>query len=82
MRPNVFVEEKMEKQISVWSYRLGLVSVALTIVLRGVAIFGTFPSLGSATGASLSYNTFLHGSILLLVLSIASKVVSEWNAKS
>jgi hypothetical protein len=72
----------MEKQISVWSYRLGLVSVALTIVLRGLAAIGIFPNLVPAAGAPISYNTFLRGGMLLLVLSIASSVVGGSHAKS
>jgi hypothetical membrane protein len=72
----------MEKQISVWSYRLGLVSVALTIVLRGLAAIGIFPNLVPAAGAPISYNTFLRGGMLLLVLSIASSVVGRSGAKS
>jgi hypothetical membrane protein len=62
----------METQISVWSYRLGLVGVALTGILRGLASIGVFPNLTPDAEAPISYSTFLHGSILLLVLSIAS----------
>jgi hypothetical protein len=72
----------MEKQISVWSYRLGLVCVVLTILLRGLAGIGIYPNLVPAIGAPISYNTFLRGAILLLVLSIASRLLSGWRADS
>ena len=73
----------MEKQISIWSYRLGLVCVVLTVVMRVLAMVGVFAGPATATGASsIGYNTFLHGSILLLVLSIASNVVSGGQSKS
>jgi hypothetical protein len=72
----------MEKHISVWSYWLGLVCVVLTILLRGLACFGIYPNLVPAAGASVSYYTFLRGGILLLLLSIASGLLSGWRAKS
>ena len=73
----------MEKQISIWSYRLGLVCVVLTVVMRVLAMVGVFAGPATAAGASsIGYNTFLHGSILLLVLSIASNVVSGGQSKS
>jgi hypothetical protein len=76
------MEEKMEKQISIWSYRLGLVCAVLTILLRGLACFGIYPNLVPAAGASISYNTFLRGAVMLLVLSIASSFPSGSAAKS
>jgi hypothetical protein len=66
----------MEKRIAIWSYRLGLVCAVLTIVLRGLAAFGMFPILVPASGAFVSYNTFLRGGVLLLVLSIASSLLA------
>jgi len=67
----------MERQISLWSFRLGLLCVILTVLLRGLAIFGVFPNLVPAMGAPVSYNTFLRGGVLLLVLSIASSLMSN-----
>jgi hypothetical protein len=72
----------MEKQISIWSYRLGLVSVVLTILLRGLACFGIYPNVVPASGASISYYTFLRGGVLLLLLSIASSLISGWHTHS
>ena len=72
----------MEKQISIWSYRLGLVCVVLTIVLRGLACFGIYPNIVPLAGAPISYNTFLRGAVMLLVFSIASGLLSGESAKS
>jgi hypothetical protein len=72
----------MEKHISIWSYRLGLVCAVLTIVLRGLACFGIYPNIVPQAGASVSYNTFLRGAVMLLVLSIASGLLSGGSAKS
>lgn len=72
----------MEKQIAIWSYRLGLVSVVLTILLRGLACFGIFPDFVPAAGANVSYYTFLRGSILLLVLSAASSLLDGRRSNS
>ena len=72
----------MEKHIATWSYRLGLVSVVLTILLRGLACFGIYPDLVPAAGANVSYYTFLRGSILLLVLSAASSLLNGRSANS
>lgn len=72
----------MEKQISIWSYRLGLACVVLTILLRGLACFGIYPNLVPQTGAFVSYNTFLRGAIMLLVLSVASSLLGKGSANS
>jgi len=72
----------MEKQISVWSYRLGLVCVVMTILMRGLACFGIYPNLVPASGASVSYYTFLRGGVLLLLLSTASSLLCGWRANS
>ena len=66
----------MEKRIAIWSYWLGVLSTVLTIVLRGLAAFGVFPILAPSSGASVSYYTFLRGGVLLLVLSIASSLLT------
>jgi len=70
----------MEKQIAVVSYWLGVVSTVLTIVFRALAAFGIWPDLVPAEGAPISYYTFLRGAILLFLLSIASRQISEWRA--
>ena len=65
----------MEKQISIWSYWLGLACACLTVLFRALAAFGIYPNLVPEAGAPISYNTFLYGAILLLLLSIASHQV-------
>jgi hypothetical protein len=66
----------MEKQISVWSYRLGLLSTVVTLAMRGLAWIGFTGSFGSAKGVAIGYNSFLHGAILFLLLSAAASLVS------
>ena len=66
----------MEKRIAIWSYWLGVLSTVLTIALRGLAAVGVFPILVPASGAFVSYYTFLRGGVLLLVLSIASSLLT------
>jgi hypothetical protein len=66
----------MEKRIAIWSYWLGVLCAVLTIVLRGLAAFGLFPMLVPASGAFVSYSTFLLGGVLLLALSIASSLLT------
>ena len=75
-------EGKMEKQISIWSYWLGLACALLTIVLRGLASFGIYPDLVPAAGAQVSYNTFLRGAILFLLISMASSLLQSWHTRS
>jgi hypothetical protein len=41
-------------------------------VLRALASFGIYPNLVPQAGASVSYNIFLCGAILLLLLSVRS----------
>jgi hypothetical protein len=66
----------LEKQLSVASYWLGLVSLILAVVFRllatmGVAIWGSSP------GANpISYLTFFHGAEVFLLLSIASSAIA------
>jgi uncharacterized membrane protein YgdD (TMEM256/DUF423 family) len=68
----------MEKRIASWSYWAGLVCVAITIILRALAAFGIWPVLVPMGGAFVSYYTFLRGSVMLLLLSIASAQLSAW----
>ncbi len=72
----------MEKQISVWSYWLGLLSTAASVILRGLASMGIIPNLRGTTGVAISYNTFLNGAALLFLISIASSLLIAWRAKS
>jgi hypothetical protein len=67
----------MDKQISIWSYRLGLLCVVATIILRGLAALGIYPNLVPREGASVGYDTFLRGAVVLLLLSLASRFASD-----
>jgi hypothetical protein len=53
----------LEKRIAIWSYWLGVLCTVLTIVLRGLAAFGVFAILVPASGAFVSYYTFLRGGV-------------------
>jgi hypothetical membrane protein len=72
----------MERQISVWRFRVGLVCVALAIALRALAAVGIYPNLVPEAGAPISYNTFLYGRVVMMLLSIASHFVSEARTKA
>jgi hypothetical protein len=72
----------MLRQISMWSYWLGLACAVLTILFRGLAVFDIYPRLVPEASAPVSYNTFLYGAILLLVLSIASHHVGRLHNNS
>ena len=67
----------MEKRVSVVSYWLGLVSILLALAFRVFAMIGintAWPGI-----LPLSYNTFLHGAEIFLLLSIASSVIAWSN---
>lgn len=66
----------MEKQISQYSYWLGLVCVVLCVILRVLAIFGVSLRLGIGTGLAVSYLTFFRGAEMLLLLTIATNTLS------
>jgi hypothetical protein len=71
----------MDKKISVASYWLGIVCVALTVIFRALAAFGIWPTLVPASGASISYNTFHHAAELFLLLGIAAGLMSRWRGE-
>jgi hypothetical protein len=66
----------LEKQISQYSYWLGLICVVLSVILRVLAIFGVSLHLGIGTGLGVSYLTFFRGAEMLLLLSIATNTLS------
>ncbi len=63
-----------------WSYWLGLPRAFLTVVQRALASFGISRNLVPQAGASVSYDTLLYGAILLLLLSIASRLLRNLRA--
>jgi len=68
----------MDKQISVWSYRLGLLCVLLMLIFRGLAAFGIYPILVRGEGANFGYNAFMRGAVVLLLLSLAAGFADRW----
>ena len=69
--------QSMDKQISVWSYRLAVLCVLAMIFLRGLAAFGIYPNLVAQEGAPIGYNTFLRGAVVLLLLPLASRLAGD-----
>lgn len=60
----------MEKQIALVAYWLGLISVVLAVLLRGLFALGTWvPNLPVGLAA---YGTFYRGGGIFLLLAIAS----------
>lgn len=66
----------MEKQLSVASYWIGLVSLVLALVFRILAIMGVAVWSASPASVPISYLTFFHGAEVFLLLSIASSVIA------
>lgn len=71
----------MEKRLATAVYWFGIVSAAIAIIGRGLAMFGVFvlPYTSASAGTKIpaSYRTFLDGAILFFVMAIAS-VVMAW----
>lgn len=62
----------MEKHILRWSYWLGVICVALAIVARILNMTGLSTILIPTRGNPVSFRSFVDGSIILLLTSIAS----------
>jgi len=63
----------MEKQIVIVTYVLGIASLVIAFVLRGLNIVGFWLGQSFPTGGSLvDYASFLDGATVLLLTSIAS----------
>lgn len=69
----------MEKQLSLAAFWLGVISVVLTIILRGLAFMDVWPRFGMSAGAAISYMTFFRGSVMFFLLSIAAGLVKKPN---
>ena len=67
----------MDKKISLASYWLGIICVAMTVIFRGLAAVGIWPNLVPAVGAGITYVTFDHAAELFLLLSIAANLMSR-----
>jgi hypothetical protein len=68
----------MEKHLAVAAFWIGVVSTAIAIVTRGLALLGIFAlqTTSAAKGNPLSYRTFLEGAVLFFVMAIASGVIA------
>jgi hypothetical protein len=70
----------LEKTLSTVAYWVALISTALAIIMRGLAVLGifVFPNTPMAAGSRipLSYRTFLEGAVLFYTMAIASSVVA------
>lgn len=62
----------MEKQIGRWSYFFGLAGAVISLVWRVLTLLGVFPKELTAGEHTLTYDTFLKGALLFLVLTIAT----------
>ena len=67
----------MYQRISMVGFWLGLACVLMTIVFRGLAAVGIWPNLVPAVGAGITYVTFHRAAEVLLLLSIAAKLVGH-----
>jgi uncharacterized membrane protein YkgB len=66
-------EMEMEKQLSMISYWLGVISTVLALIFRAFTAINMIPPHMAAPGGSaLSYMSFLHGAVLFFLLTIAS----------
>jgi len=63
----------MEKYIIMVTYPLGVISVCIAFILRGLNMMGSWLGQSIPTGGSLvDYASFFDGAMLLLLTSIAS----------
>ena len=63
----------MEKHLSLAGYWLGVVSTLMALIFRVLIAFDINPPhIGSLGGVSISYVSFMHGSVMFFLLSIAS----------
>ncbi len=62
----------MEKQISRWSYFLGIAGVLAAIGWRILAMFGLVAKDLTSSSHSLTYDTVMQGAFALLVITIAT----------
>jgi hypothetical protein len=69
----------LEKQLATAAYWIGVVSTALALIMRGLAVLGSFKFITPTTAGGtvpISYRTFLEGAVLFFVMSIASAVIA------
>ena len=62
----------MEKQISRWSYFLGVAGVVVAIGWRLLALFRLAPKGLTSTAHTLTYHTVMEGALVMLMITIAT----------
>ena len=62
----------MEKHIIKWSYRLGMVSALIALVMRTFNAFGVWLPRTVVQGSTIWYMSFYKGAILFFVIAIAT----------
>ena len=62
----------MEKQISRWSYFLGIAGVVVAVGWRLLTMVGLVPKGLTSASHALTYETVMEGAVLLLVITIAT----------
>jgi hypothetical protein len=62
----------MEKHIMKYSYWLGIVSVLMAFLTRVLNMFGVSIASITTKGGSISYRSFLDGSLLFFLAAIAT----------
>ena len=67
----------MEKHIITWSYWLGLVSLVLAFIARGMNALGVGFLYFSTKGNSIGYNSFLAAAVLFFLTAIATASYSS-----
>ncbi len=61
----------MEKHIIKWSYRLGMVSALIALVMRTFNAFGVWLPRTVVQGSTIWYMSFYKGALLFFVIAIA-----------
>ena len=71
----------MEKYTVQWSYRLGMVSLVLAVLTRGIDIVAPSMNVIPTNGDSIGYNAFVHGAMLCFGTTIATTCYVWFNAQ-
>ena len=68
----------MERQLATTAYWVGILSTAIALVMRLLALMGMFAySPGAVAGKNpLSFRTFIEGAILFFMMAIASSFIA------
>lgn len=67
----------MERQISRYSYWLGMACVPIALIMRGLSILGVWMPSNATPGVTIGYMSFYKGALLFLVVAIAAANVAS-----